>query len=274
MRKLMIEHFLPSDYEQTLFSRYQHCRHANRIVHEYVTEFHKLVARVDVRKTENQKISRFIDGLCTNIQDEVFKQSHHTLSSVIQLALKIEAQLNKRGTRIQVSLQSSTPPQKPDWNKQKTITRPREEMPRPNFSQNQPARRLKNEPVNKSKSTNPYAVLRGNKCYRCGQTGHYSNQCRQSKLVNLVTHDDDIEEEEYPKDDEYEKEDALKEFTYEDEGVSLVIRRLMYTPKKDESIQQHNIFKTRCTVNQRVCDLIIDSESSENIVSKTMVDKL
>ena len=90
----------------------------------------------------------------------------------------------------------------------------------------------------------------------------------------MATHDDDVEEEEYPEDDEYEKEDALKEFTYEDEGVSLVIRRLMYTPKKDESIQQHNIFKTRCTVNQRVCDLIIDSESSENIVSKTMVDKL
>ena len=128
--------------------------------------------------------------------------------------------------------------------------------------------------MNKSKSTNPYAIPRGNKCYRCGQTGHYSNQCRQSKPVNLATHDDDVEEDEYPKDDEYEKEDALEEFTYEDEGVSLVIRRLMYTPKKDGSIQQHNIFKTRCTVNQRVCDLIIDSGSSKNIVSKTMMDKL
>ena len=51
----MIEHFLPPDYEQTLFSRYQHCRQANRIVHEYVTEFHKLAARVDIRETQNQK---------------------------------------------------------------------------------------------------------------------------------------------------------------------------------------------------------------------------
>ena len=48
----------------------------------------------------------------------------------------------------------------------------------------------------------------------------------------------------------------------------------MYTPRKDMDYQRHNIFKTRCTVNQRVCDLIIDSGSSENIVSKTMVDKL
>ena len=134
----MIEHFLPPDYEQTLLSRYQHCWQANRIVHVYVTKFHKLATRVDVCETENQKISRFIDGLRTNIQDEVFKQSHHTLFNAIQLALKIEAQLNKRGTRIQVSSQSSVPPQKPNWNKGKIIARPREEVPRPNFSQNQP----------------------------------------------------------------------------------------------------------------------------------------
>ena len=69
--------------------------------------------------------------------------------------------------------------------------------------------------MNKSKSNNSYAVPRGNKCYRCGQTGHYSNQCQQSKPVNLATHDDDIEEEEYPEDDEYEKEDESEEFTYE-----------------------------------------------------------
>ena len=48
----------------------------------------------------------------------------------------------------------------------------------------------------------------------------------------------------------------------------------MYTPKKDENIQRHNIFKTRCTVIQQVCDLIIDSVSSEDIISKTMIDKL
>lgn len=48
----------------------------------------------------------------------------------------------------------------------------------------------------------------------------------------------------------------------------------MFTPKMEEDIQRHNIFKTRCTVSQWVCDLIVDSGSSENIVSKTMMDKL
>lgn len=143
-------------------------------------------------RLKNQKISRFINGLHTNIHDEVFKQFHHTLSSAIQLTLKIEAQLNKRGAHTQVSSQSFAPSQKPDSNKGKTITRSCEKVPRPNFSQNQSAGRSQNEPVNKSKSTNPYAILRGNKCYRLGQTGNYSNHCRQSKPVNLATHDDDI----------------------------------------------------------------------------------
>lgn len=48
----------------------------------------------------------------------------------------------------------------------------------------------------------------------------------------------------------------------------------MYTPRKKEDIQQHNIFKTQWMVNQQVCDLIINNGSSKNIVSKTMVDKL
>lgn len=37
---------------------------------------------------------------------------------------------------------------------------------------------------------------------------------------------------------------------------------------------RHNIFSARCTVNQRVCDLIIDGGSVKNIVSKKMVEKL
>ena len=137
MKQLMKEHFLLPDYEQTLFSRYQHCRQAYRTISEYVTEFHKLAAHVDIRESENQKISRFVDGHHANIQDEVFKQPHSTLSSAIQLALKIEAQLNKKGNRNPTS--SSMPPQRSDWNKGKVVTRPQVEAPKPNPPQRQPA---------------------------------------------------------------------------------------------------------------------------------------
>lgn len=110
MKQMIKEQFLPPYYEQTLFSRYQHCRQAYQTVQEYVIEFYKLGARVDIRESENQKISRFIDGLRPNIHDEVYKQSHSTLSSAIQLALRIKTQLNKRGSRNPPSLPTSAPP--------------------------------------------------------------------------------------------------------------------------------------------------------------------
>ena len=48
----------------------------------------------------------------------------------------------------------------------------------------------------------------------------------------------------------------------------------LYISKKEEDTQRHIILKIKCTIKERVCDLIIDSGSSENIVCKTMVDKL
>ena len=74
-------------------------------------------------------------------------------------------------------------------------------------------------------------------------------------------------------------------YTYEEDEViggdegellscSLVVRKLLLAPRQIEQSQQHNIFRTRCTVNKKVCDVIIDSGSSENIISKSMVTKL
>jgi len=57
---------------------------------------------------------------------------------------------------------------------------------------------------------------------------------------------------------------------------SLVIRRtLQVQVNEDESNQQiENIFHTRCYVQSKVCDLIIDSESCVNVYSTTLVSKL
>jgi len=63
-----------------------------------------------------------------------------------------------------------------------------------------------------------------------------------------------------------------------DEGIplsrSLVIQCLLLTLRQEDQSQRHKVFRTRCTVNQRVCDVIIDGGSGENVVSKEMVLKL
>ena len=45
--------------------------------------------------------------------------------------------------------------------------------------------------------------------------------------------------------------------------------------KVDETDQQReNIFHTRCSVNKKVCSMIIDRGSYTNVYSNTLVDKL
>ena len=62
------------------------------------------------------------------------------------------------------------------------------------------------------------------------------------------------------------------------EGVplrrSLVIQMLLLTPRVEYDYQQNEIFQAWCTISKRVCNLIIDNGSVENIASKSLVTKL
>ena len=53
----------------------------------------------------------------------------------------------------------------------------------------------------------------------------------------------------------------------------MVQRSLKVTYVKDEWLQ-NNIFHTRCTSHGKVCKVIIDGGSCENVVAATMVEKL
>ena len=57
-------------------------------------------------------------------------------------------------------------------------------------------------------------------------------------------------------------------------GPAYVIRRMMLTPKQEENTQRYQLFRTRCTIGERVFELIVDSGSCENIIGKEMVRQL
>ena len=74
---------------------------------------------------------------------------------------------------------------------------------------------------------------------------------------------------------EEEKEVHLMEVEEADEGELLVLRRDLGGQKAciyEE--QRENIFYTRCTINSRVCSLIVDGRSCANVASITLVDKI
>ncbi|KAG8635970.1 hypothetical protein MANES_16G085001v8 [Manihot esculenta] len=70
--------FLPPDYEQILFQKYQRCQQGYKIVHEHIVEFMRL------------QVTRYLEGLQVNLKDRIGVQVIRSLSEVMNLALNAE----------------------------------------------------------------------------------------------------------------------------------------------------------------------------------------
>ncbi|GJZ63434.1 hypothetical protein Tco_0619855 [Tanacetum coccineum] len=57
----------------------------------------------------------------------------------------------------------------------------------------------------------------------------------------------------------------------EAEQVTYVVQRTLCSPKVSDSSQRNKIFQTKCLVKEKICSIIIDGGSYENLVSKVLV---
>jgi len=94
-----------------------------------------------------------------------------------------------------------------------------------------------------------------------------SNECPKRKQVNLSDYEDDGEE-------EVEIEDLGEiDFAEEQEdSVTCVVQRLLCNQKAPDTTQRHQIFYSRCSIKNKVYNLIIDNGSCENVVSRAIVN--
>ena len=53
-----------------------------------------------------------------------------------------------------------------------------------------------------------------------------------------------------------------------------MIRRALNTQRSSQDEQRENIFHSRCTIQGKLCSLIIDSGSCSNVASTSLVEKL
>ncbi|GJV65371.1 RNA-directed DNA polymerase [Tanacetum coccineum] len=112
-------------------------------------------------------------------------------------------------------------------------------------------------------------------CFKCKGHRHISAYCPNQRVFTLVEEPIKEEYQEFDSpsvfDEPLEQEDVI----YGDTRYLLVIRRALAADSTKDSVWlRHNIFHTRCTSHGKVCDVIIDSASCENVASEKMAKKL
>lgn len=124
------------------------------------------------------------------------------------------------------------------------------------------------------------------RCFKCGEPGHRSTECRKPASrtgKNLLIEDETIEKDVDVRDPIFDDcngdgdgDGDDEEVLYGDGNTTLIVRKSLLAPKDDsnEDWLRTNIFHTTCTIVERVCKVIIDSGSCENVVSEEVVKKL
>ncbi|KAL9683693.1 hypothetical protein QQ045_015521 [Rhodiola kirilowii] len=259
MKQLMLDRFLPEDYEQILYKLYLDCVQGRRSVTEYSTEFLRLSERNELKETKNQKVARYISGLKFSIQEKMGLQTVWSVAAASTLALKAKSmERNTRGFQ--------TFPRYPPQGTSEAVGDKEESV----VVKEQHTELVVLEDLTRimeSFRDHQIPTLSGDKCYRCGGHGHRSNVCPIRRTVALLK---EREAEEHDEGDEYESVEFAEEESTE--AVNIVLQRvLLTTPDKG---QRKNLFKSHCSILNKVCNLIVDNGSAENLISQKLVDHL
>jgi hypothetical protein len=99
-------------------------------------------------------------------------------------------------------------------------------------------------------------------CFTCGKNGHNSFECPKKKDIGEA-HIIEAQKQ------DVEAEDAKG-------GRSLMMCKVLLTPGKEveDLAQRTRLFRIACKTKDRVCKVIVDSGSIDNLVSTEMVEKL
>lgn len=155
LKKEMQKNFLPYNYDQLMFQKLQILRQGSRTVDEYVTDFFKMLNRVEIQDSEQQLVTRFIGGLRQQIQFTLNLFRPQSISEAHQQALTVEAQIRSgfqgwgstRQSRQNTATTTSTTPETKTETAVTTVDAAKQHRPS------------------------------GLRCFSCGEAGHRQSEC-------------------------------------------------------------------------------------------------
>ncbi|XP_010546480.1 PREDICTED: uncharacterized protein LOC104818561 [Tarenaya hassleriana] len=268
MKALMRKRYVPPHFHRDLQRRYRRIAQGTRTVEEYFEEFEHLRSRLELDEDEETVMAQFLDGLQERVARKVERQPYRDLQELLHLAIQVEQQTQRKNTRLskfRSQTSNPTPLPKPSTGTRREIQEVR----------NPRDQRDKGKSPEKSRAPRPLGEVPGDTrareiiCYKCRGRGHMARDCPNSRVMILMDNG------EYESMDEEEAGDLEEEVEYPDSGELLVTRRVLSTMvNPEETTQREIIFHTRCTVQGKICGLIIDSGSCTNVASAYMVKKL
>ncbi|XP_024016190.1 uncharacterized protein LOC112089673 [Eutrema salsugineum] len=266
MKFLLRLRYVPEHYHRDLQKRFRKLSLGNRSVDEYFEEFEKLMNSLELEESEEALMAQFIDGLQERIARKVERAQYSGLHELLHLAVQVEQQI-KRKTALTSRNRTSQP-----WNasSSKLVDKGKAVEIESRFK-GKGTESPKFNRAEQGKPSNPTSRTRDITCFRCQGRGHMSRECPNQRVM-IITPCGDYESQDEQED---ESNDLEEEVEYPDTGELLVTRRVLSVlVHPEETAQRENIFHTRCTVKNKVCNLIIDGGSCTNVASKYMVDRL
>jgi hypothetical protein len=88
--------FIPRDYQINLFQRMQNLRQKMMMVKEYIEEFYRINIREGHWESNDEKVSRYMNGLRYEIQDEMSIMTIQTVEDSYKMALKAEENMSRK----------------------------------------------------------------------------------------------------------------------------------------------------------------------------------
>ncbi|XP_028548847.1 uncharacterized protein LOC114579175 [Dendrobium catenatum] len=118
---------------------------------------------------------------------------------------------------------------------------------------------------------NPYGRPNTLKCFRCFQPEHKSNECPSRQQIQLMDGEHPLTEGDSAA-GEPDSEDGFEDVHGDsDDPVVCVIQKLLLAPRGPTHSQRNALFKMHCTIQGKVCEVLVDSGCTENVISRTVV---